>query len=112
MFVDGTEIEVGGALFEGAGPSCGTERALLLHGAFGGGLWASGRLHPGGVHPAHGWRGQMELDVAPLLPEGTPVWVRADNACYGRGFAEFCHARGWDHSVSVTNPKWKAPVLE
>ncbi len=112
VFVDGTEIEVGGALFEGAGPSHGAERALLLHGVFVGGLWASGRLHPGGVHPAHGWRGQLEADVAPLLPEGAPVWVRADNAYYGRRFVEFCRARGWDYSVSVTNPKWKAPVLE
>ena len=112
VFVDGTEIEVGGALFEGAGPSHGAERALLLHGVFVGGLWASGRLHPGGVHPAHGWRGQLEADVAPLLPEGAPVWVRADNAYYGRRFVEFCRGRGWDYSVSVTNPKWKAPVLE
>lgn len=112
VFVDGTEIEVGGALFEGAGRSHGAERALLLHGAFVGGLWASGRLHPGGVHPAHGWRGQMEADVAPLLPEEAPVWVRADNAYYGRGFAEFCRGRGWDYSVSVTNPGFKAPVLE
>ena len=112
MFVDGTEIEVGGALFEGAGRSYGAERALLLHGAFVGGLWASGRLHPGGVHTARGWREQMESDVAPLLPEGTPVWARADNACYSRRFVEFCRGRGWDYSVSVTNLNCKAPVLE
>ena len=73
VFVDGTEIEVGGELFEGAGRSQEAKRALALHGAFVGGLWASGRLHPGGVHAAHGWREQMESDVVPLLPEGTPV---------------------------------------
>lgn len=60
MFVDGTEIEVGGELFEGAGRSYDAERALLLHGAFVGGLWSSGQLHPGGVHAAHGWRERME----------------------------------------------------
>ena len=111
VFVDGTEIEVGGELFEGAGRSWGAERALVLHGVFVGGLWASGRLHPGGVHPAHGWREQMETDVAPLLPEGTPVWVRADNAYYSRRFVRFCRKRGWDYSVSVTHPNYKAPVL-
>ena len=47
VFVDGTEIEVGGELFEGASRSCG-------------------------VHAAHGWKGQLESDVDHLLPEGTP----------------------------------------
>ena len=112
VFVDGTEIEVGGELFEGAGLSYGAKRALLLHGVFVGGLWASGRLHPGGVDAAHGWREQMESDVAPLLPEGTPVWVRADNAYYGEPFVTFCRSRKWDYSVSVTHPGYKAPVLE
>ena len=112
VFVDGTEVEVGGELFEGAGRSYGAERALLLHGAFVGGLWASGRLHPGGVHAAHGWREQMELDVAPLLPEGTPVWVRADNAYYGEPFVRFCREQRWDYSISVTHSGCKAPVLE
>ena len=88
------------------------EQALLLHSAFVGVLWASGRLHPGGVHAAHSWREQMEADVAPLLPEGTPVWVRADNAYCGEPFAAFFRKRGWNYSVSVTNPSSKAPVLE
>ena len=48
----------------------------------------------------------------PLLPEGTPVWGRADNAYYSQDFAEFRRERGWDCSVSVTNPNCKAPVLE
>lgn len=112
VFVDGTEIEVGGELFEGAGRSYGAGRALLLHGAFVGGLWASGRLHPGGVHAAHGWREQMESDVAPLLPEGTPVWIRTDNAYYGGPFVRFCREQKWDYSISVTHSGCKAPVLE
>ena len=49
--------------------------------------------------------------MAPLLPEGTPVWVRADNAHYSRRFVGFCRKRGWDCSVSVTHPNCKAPVL-
>ena len=111
VFVDGAEVEVGGELFEGAGRSWGAERALAPRGVFVGGLWASGRLHPGGVHPAHGWREQMESDVAPLLPEGTPVWVRADNAYCRWRFAGFCRKKKWDCSVSVTHPNCKAPVL-
>ena len=112
VFVDGTEIEVGGELFEGAGRSYCAERALMLHAVFVGGLWASGRLHPGGVHAAHGWKGQLESDVEHLLPEGTPVWVRADNAYYAKSFAKHCKERHWDYSISVTHPKFKAPVLE
>ena len=111
VFVDGAGIEVGGELFEGAGRSWGAERALAPRGAFVGGLWASGRPHPGGVHPAHGRREQMESDVAPPPPEGTPVWVRADNAYCSWRFAEFCRKKKWDRPVSVTHPNYKAPVL-
>ena len=52
----------------------------------------------------------MEADVAPLLPEETPVWVRADNAYYSGDFAEFCRGREWDCSVSVTNPSLLAQL--
>ena len=38
VFVDGTEIDVGRELFEGAGKSHCAERALLLRTAFVGGL--------------------------------------------------------------------------
>ena len=110
VFVDGAEVEVGGELFEGAGRSWGAERALAPRGAFVGGLWASGRLHPGGIHPAHGWREQMESDVAPPLPEGTPVWVRADNARCSWRFAAFCRRQKRDCPVSVTHPNCRAPA--
>ena len=110
VFPDGTEIEVGGALFEGAGRSHGADKALLMHAVFTGRLWASGRLHPGGVRAAHGWKRQMEEDIAHLIPEGTPVWARADNAYYSKAFANHCKSMGWDYSISVTNPNNKKPV--
>jgi len=66
------------------------------------GAWATGRLHPGGVSATEGWQAQLEA-VAPWIDEGTPVWVHVDNACYSHGFVDFCHARGWDYSVSVTH---------
>ena len=101
-----------GSCSEGAGRSCRAERALLLHGAFVDGLWASGRLHPAGVHAAHGLRERSESDVVPLPPEGTPVWVRADNAHCGGPFLACSRRRGWDCSASVTHPSCKDPVLE
>ena len=112
VFPDGTELEVGGALFEGAGKSYGADKALLMHAVFMGRLWASGRLHPGGVHAAHGWKKQMDADIAHLIPAGTPVWARADNVYYSKDFANHCKSMGWDYSISVTNPNNKRPVLE
>ena len=47
-----------------------------------GALWASGRPHPGGVDVAGGWREQLDRDLARRLPEGAPVWLRADNVYY------------------------------
>ena len=112
MFVDGTGIEVDGALFEGAGTLYDGRRGYWLHGVFVGGLRASGRLRRGGVDVAGGWRGQLEHDVAPLLPEGTPVWLRADNAyCRGK-LVGFCRERGWDYSISLTDDRKRGPVLE
>ena len=54
----------------------------------------------------------MESDIEHLLPEGTPVRVRADNAYYSKSFAKFCKKGNRDYSISVTHPKCKAPVLE
>ncbi len=59
-----------------------------------GSLWARGRLHPGGVDVARGWREQPDRDVA--------VWRRADNAC--------CRERGRDCPVSLTDRRKRAPV--
>lgn len=112
VFVDGTAIEVDGDLFEGAAQGYDGTMQYWLHGVFVGGLWASARLHPGGVDVTRGWHEQLEQDVAPLLPHGTPVWLHADNAYYRRGLIDFCLERGWDYSISVTHGTYKRPVLE
>ena len=112
VFVDGTAIEVEGALFEKARVGYDGTRQYWLHGVFVGSLWASGRLRPGGGDVAGGWRGQLERDVAPLLPDGTPVWLRADSAYYRGKLIAYCRGRGWDYSVSVTDPRKRAPVLD
>ena len=82
VFVDGTAIEVDGRLFEGAGKGYDGSLQYWLQSVFVGGLWASGRLHPGGVDVAAGWREQLKHDVAPLLNDRHPVWLHADNAYY------------------------------
>ena len=102
VFVDGTGIEVDGRLFEHAARLYTGERGYWLHGIFVGGLWASGRLRPGG-EVACGWKGQMKRDLAPLLAPGVPVWVHGDSACYRGGFVEYVSSRGCDYSVSVTD---------
>ena len=111
VFVDGTGIEVSGRCFEHAAKPCTGERGYWLHAVFVGGLWVSGRLRPGG-DVACGWKGQLKRDVAPLLPAGTPVWVHCDAAYYRRGFVEYVRGRGWDVSVSVTDPNKCRPVLD
>ena len=82
VFLDGTAIEVDGALFEGAGTGYNGARQYWLHNAFVGGLWASGRFHPVGGDVAGGWDEQLARDIAGALPGDAPVWVRADFANY------------------------------
>ena len=81
----------------------GGPRQYWLHGVFIGALWASGRLHPGDGDVAGGWREQLDCDVAPCLPEGTPAWLRADNACYRGELIAYCRARGRDYSIGLTH---------
>lgn len=111
VFVDGSAIEVEGRLFEGAAKGYNGQVQYWLHGVFLGGAWAAGRLHPGGVSVTEGWQGQLEA-VAPWIGKDMPVWVHVDNAYYSRDFVDFCHARGWDYSVSVTHEGFRRPVLE
>ena len=111
VFVDGSAIEVEGRLFEGAAKGYNGHMQYWLHGVFLGSAWAAGRLHPGGVSVTEGWRGQLEA-VAPWIGKDTPVWVHVDNAYYSRDFMDFCHAQGWDYSVSVTHDGFRRPVLE
>ena len=111
VFIDGTGIEVDGRLFEHAATLYTGDRGYWLHGIFVGGLWVSGRFRPGG-DVACGWKGQMKRDLAPLLPEGTPVWVHCDAAHYRGAFVEYLAERGWDYSISVTDPNKCRPVLD
>ena len=61
---------------------------------------------------AGGSREQLDRDVAPCLPEGTAVWLRADNACYRGERVAYCRERGRDYSVSLTDRRKCAPVLD
>ena len=111
VFVDGSAIEVEGRLFEGAAKGYNGQVQYWLHGVFLGGAWTAGRLHPGGVSVTEDWQAQLET-VAPWIGKDTPVWVHVDNAYYSHDFVDFCHARGWDYSVSVTHEGFRRPVLE
>ena len=111
LFIDATGIEVDGALFQWARGNYDGERGYWLHGVFLGGLWAAGQLQPGGGRVTLNWRKLLEW-TAGALPSGTPAWLRADNAYYKGDLVRLCAARGWDYSISVTNARWRAPVLE
>ncbi|MCY3841387.1 MAG: hypothetical protein OXH09_22530 [Gammaproteobacteria bacterium] len=57
--------------------------------------------------------GQLERDVAPLLPAGTPVWLRAEQRVLpGGASCRVLPGAGWDYSVSVTDPRKRVPVLD
>lgn len=59
---------------------------------------------------AEGWQEQLVWDAAPLIPEGTPVWARMDNAYYRGEVVRYCRRRGWDFSISVTSDTYKRPL--
>ena len=88
VFIDGIAIEVDGKLFEEARRGYDGTRQHWLHGVFIGSLWASGRLHPGGGDVSGGWREQLDSDAATCLPEGAPVWLRADTPAMNRRAAK------------------------
>jgi len=111
LFVDGSAIEVAGRLFEQAGKGYNGQEQYWLHGVFLGTAWGAARLHPGGVSVTEGWQDQLEA-VSPWIDRDTPVWVHVDNAYYSHNFVDFCHARGWDYSVSVTHDGFRRPVLD
>ena len=113
VFIDSTDIEVDGKCFEGAQEPCyrGVRR-YQMHTMFVGNLMVSLRLNEGGCHSTHGWKEQLEADAMPLLSGESGGWVRADNAYYKGDLVNYCRARGWDYSVSVTNDNWKIPVVD
>ncbi len=111
VFVDGPGIEVEGQLFENAGRGYNGEKQYWLHSVFVGVAWVSARLHAGGTDVRGDWREQLDQDVAPLLTGRQPVWLRADSAYYCQDLVSYCRRKGWDYSVSVTDPRKKAPIL-
>ena len=111
LFIDATGIEVDGRLFQWARKNHNGDRGHWLRTAFLGGLWTAGQLQPGGGRVTLNWRKLLEW-TAGMVPEGTPVWLRADNAHCKGGFVRLCAERGWDHSISLTNNLRRGPVLE
>jgi DDE family transposase len=110
IFVDGSAIEVDGRYVEGARVGYNGAPQLWLHSVFIGKLWASQRLLPGGGDVTEGWQEQLAWDVRPLIPEGTPTWVRMDNAYYNGEVVQYCRRQAWDFSVSVTSDTYKKPL--
>ena len=111
LFIDATGIEVDGHLFERARKDYDGNRGYWLHATFLGGLWSAGQLQPGGGRVTLNWRKLLEW-TAGMVPAGTPVWLRADNAYYKGDLVRLCAERGWDCSISLTNDLWRQPVLE
>ena len=103
VFIDGTAIEVDGNLFEEARRGYDGARQYWLHGVFVGSLWASGRLHPGGSDVAGVWREQLDSDVASCLPEGTPVWLHADDAYYRGELIGYSRLHGKDSLAAISS---------
>ena len=111
LFIDATGIEVDGHLFERTGKDYNGNRCYWLHGTFLGGLWTAGQLQPGGGRVTLNWRRLLHW-TGGMIPEGAPVWLRGDNAYYKGALVRECAERSWDYSVSLTNDRWKGPVLE
>lgn len=111
LFIDGTGIEVDGALFECARKNYDGNRGYWLHATFLGGLWSAGQLQPGGGRVALNWRKLLAWTAA-VAGADQPVWLRADNAYYKGDLVRECAARGWDYSISLTHDVWRRPVLE
>ena len=111
LFIDATGIEVDGQLFQWSRKDYNGNRGYWLHATFLGGLWSAGQLQPGGGRVTLNWRKLLDW-TAGMAPEGTPAWLRADNAYYKGDLVRECIARGWDYSISVTHDGWRKPVLE
>lgn len=111
VFIDNTDIEVSSGKFEGAKKGYQGKWHLNLHLEYLEGLQVGHRLNPGDVHDSHGWDDLLDNDVAPLIPDGTPVWALFDNAYYSHKVASRCDALRCDYSMSVTNPNYRKPVL-
>ncbi len=108
---DGPGSEVEGQLFESAGRGYHGEGQSWLHSVFVGAAWVSARLNAGGTDVKGDGREQLDQDAAPLLPGRQPVGLRAASAYSCEALVSSCRQKGWDDSVSVTDPRQKAPIL-
>jgi len=111
VFVDGSAIEVYGQHMEGTGRGYSGDRQYWLHSVYVGRLWASGRLCPGGVDVASGWREQLD-EVTELLAHEEDIWVCMDNAYYRGEVVDYLREKNCDYSISVTNETYKRPLRE
>lgn len=111
LFIDATGIEVDGRLFQWSRKDYNGNLGYWLHSTFLGGLWSAGQLQPGGGRVTLNWRKLLDW-TAGVVPEGTPVWLRADNAYYNGRLVRECVAHGWDYSISVTHNGRRKPVLD
>ncbi len=111
VFVDGPGIEVEGQLRENAGRGYHGEKQSWLHSVCVGVAWVSARLHAGGTDVRGDWQEQLDQDAAPLLTGRQPVGLRAASAYSCKDLASYCWRKGWEYSVSGTDPRQKAPLL-
>ena len=93
LFIDATGIEVDGSLFERTRKDYHGNRGYWLHVAFLGGLWSTGQLQPGGGRVTLNWRKLLEWSAG-MVPQGKPVWLRADNAYYKGELVRECAVHG------------------
>ena len=111
LLIGGTGIEVDEKVFEWTRKDDNGNQGYWLHGTFLGGLWSAGQLQPGGGRVTLNWHKLLHW-TAGMIPQGTPVWLRADNAYYKKELVRECARQGWDYSISLTHDDWCNPVLE
>ncbi len=108
---DGPGTEVEGQLCENAERGYHGEQQSWLPSVCVGVAWVSARLQAGGTDVRGDWREQLDRDAVPWVTGRQPVGLRAASADSCQGLASYCRRRGWDASVSVTDPRQKAPLL-
>ncbi len=111
VFVDGPGIAVDGKLFKNAERGYHSERQSWLPSVCVGAAWVSAWLQVGGTDVKGDWREQLDRDAAPWLTGRQPVGLRAASTYSCKDLVSYCRRRGWDDSVSVTDPRQKAPIL-
>ncbi len=108
---DGPGLEGEGQLCEHAGRGYHGEKQSWLPAVCVGVAWVSARLHAGGTDVRGDGQEQLDQDVAPWLTGRQPVGLRAASADSCQDLVSSCRRKGWEYSVSVTDPRRKAPIL-